>query len=81
MRSVGARRTRHPRQHHPLPDDSAHAFVTDPPYYDAVPYADLSDFFYVWLRRSLADVSMRLLFTRQLRPKDEEIVQLIDRHS
>jgi adenine-specific DNA methylase len=26
---------------------------TDPPYYDNVPYADLSDFFYVWLRRSL----------------------------
>lgn len=36
---------------HPLPDDSASAFITDPPYYDAVPYADLSDFFYVWLRR------------------------------
>jgi putative DNA methylase len=29
---------------HPLPDDSASAFVTDPPYYDAVPFADLSDF-------------------------------------
>ena len=29
-------------------------FITDPPYYDAVPYADLSDFFYVWLRRMLA---------------------------
>ncbi|MEW5890312.1 MAG: DUF1156 domain-containing protein [Pseudomonadota bacterium] len=38
---------------HPLPDDSAQAFITDPPYYDAVPYADLSDFFYVWLRRAL----------------------------
>jgi putative DNA methylase len=34
-----------------LPNDSAQVFVTDPPYYDAVPYADLSDFFYVWLRR------------------------------
>jgi putative DNA methylase len=32
---------------HPLPDESACAFVSDPPYYDAVPYADLSDFFYV----------------------------------
>ena len=41
---------------HPLPDDIAHAFVTDPPYYDAVPYAHLSDFFYVWLRRALQDV-------------------------
>ena len=29
---------------------------TDPPYYDNVPYADLSDFFYVWLRRSLRTV-------------------------
>ena len=41
---------------HPLPDDAASAIVTDPPYYDAVPYAYLSDFFYVWLRRTLADV-------------------------
>jgi putative DNA methylase len=32
---------------HPLPDGSAQLFFTDPPYYDAVPYADLSDFFYV----------------------------------
>ena len=38
---------------HPLPNDSAEALVTDPPYYDAVPYADFSDFFYVWLRRNL----------------------------
>ena len=37
-----------------------HALVTDPPYYDAVPYAYLSDFFYVWLRRSLADVHPEL---------------------
>ena len=38
---------------HPLPDQSADAWVTDPPYYDAVPYADLSDFFLVWLKRTL----------------------------
>ena len=38
---------------HPLPDNSADAFVTDPPYYEAVPYATLSDFFYVWLKRAL----------------------------
>ena len=38
---------------HPLPNDSADALITDPPYYDAVPYAHLSDFFYVWLRRSI----------------------------
>ena len=40
-----------------LPDDAASALVTDPPYYDAVPYADLSDFFYVWLQRSLPNGS------------------------
>ena len=34
---------------HPLPDESASVWFTDPPYYFAVPYADLSDFFFVWL--------------------------------
>ena len=63
---------------HPLPDDSAPALITDPPYYDAVPYAYLSDFFYVWLRRSLADIHPEL-FATQLTPKDEEIV--VDRHT
>lgn len=37
----------------PLPDASAQAWFTDPPYYDSVPYSDLSDFFYVWLKRAL----------------------------
>ncbi|MGO8676641.1 MAG: DUF1156 domain-containing protein [Limisphaerales bacterium] len=37
----------------PLPDSSVSVWFTDPPYYDAVPYADLSDFFYVWLKRVL----------------------------
>jgi len=37
----------------PLPDEAASLWFTDPPYYDAIPYADLSDFFYVWLRRVL----------------------------
>ena len=36
---------------HPLPDHAAQVWFTDPPYYDAVPYADLSDFFFVWLKR------------------------------
>jgi adenine-specific DNA methylase len=35
----------------PLPDDSSGIVFTDPPYYDAIPYADLSDFFLVWLKR------------------------------
>lgn len=34
----------------PLPDDSTRVFFTDPPYYDAVPYADLADFFLSWLK-------------------------------
>ena len=37
----------------PLPADSANIWFTDPPYYDAVAYADLSDFFFVWLKRAL----------------------------
>ncbi len=40
---------------HPLPDQSASVWFTDPPYYDAIPYADLSDFFLVWLKRTLPD--------------------------
>lgn len=58
---------------HVLPDDSAHAFITDPPYYDAVPYAYLSDFFYVWLRRTLGSIQPSL-FAADAVPKDEEIV-------
>ena len=40
---------------HPLPDQAAALWFTDPPYYDSVPYADLSDFFFVWLKRILPD--------------------------
>ena len=58
---------------HPLPDDAANALVTDPPYYDAVPYAHLSDFFYVWLRRSLCQVHPGT-YARMQVPKDTEIV-------
>ncbi len=46
---------------------------TDPPYYDNIGYADLSDFFYVWLRRPLAEV-FPLLFSTLLVPKKEELV-------
>lgn len=46
---------------------------TDPPYYDNVPYSSLSDFFYVWLRRSLRDIHPELLST-MLVPKAEELV-------
>jgi putative DNA methylase len=47
--------------------------ATDPPYYDNVGYADLADFFYVWLRRSLADVYPELMAT-VLTPKADELV-------
>ena len=57
---------------HPLPDESASVWFTDPPYYDAVPYAHLSDFFYVWERRALRDPAVSGSFV--LAPKDEECV-------
>ena len=40
---------------HPLPNDTASVWFTDPPYYDAIPYSDLSDFFLVWLKRVMPD--------------------------
>ena len=43
---------------HPLPDQTAGIWFTDPPYYDAIPYSDLSDFFLVWLKRTLPDHAM-----------------------
>lgn len=57
---------------HPLPDDSVDAVVTDPPYYDAVPYADLSEYFFVWLKQSLRLVHPDLL--DQALPKDDEAI-------
>jgi putative DNA methylase len=52
---------------------------TDPPYYDNVPYADLSDFFYVWLRRSLQPTFPELFATLAV-PKAEELVATPNRH-
>jgi len=63
---------------HPLPDDTVDAVVTDPPYYAAIPYADLSDFFYSWLRRSIGHLHPDL-FTAALSPKDDECVSLSHR--
>jgi len=51
----------------------AAAYSTDPPYYDNVGYADLADFFYVWLRRSLRPLYPELLST-VLTPKSAELV-------
>jgi putative DNA methylase len=52
---------------------------TDPPYYDNIAYADLSDYFYVWMRRSLKAVFPKL-FSTVLVPKDEELVASQYRH-
>jgi putative DNA methylase len=52
---------------------------TDPPYYDNIGYADLSDFFYVWLRRSLKPIFPDLFATLAV-PKDEELVATPYRH-
>ena len=52
---------------------------TDPPYYDNIGYADLSDFFYVWLRRSLKSVFPDLFATAAV-PKTEELVATPYRH-
>jgi adenine-specific DNA methylase len=55
------------------PDDYFDAIFTDPPYYDNVPYSYLSDFFYVWLKRSIGDLYPELFIT-PLTPKSKEIV-------
>lgn len=52
---------------------------TDPPYYDNVPYADISDFFYVWMRHNLSDVWPDELSTLST-PKAEELVADMKRH-
>jgi adenine-specific DNA methylase len=59
-----------------LPDDSAKVWFTDPPYYDSVPYADLSDFFLVWLKRALPGRPLGDPFSRDnvLSPKVAECV-------
>lgn len=56
-----------------LPNDFVSAFVSDPPYYDAVPYADLSDFFVVWLKRTLPEPLMGA-FSTGLSPKADECI-------
>ncbi|NQU14627.1 MAG: DUF1156 domain-containing protein [Desulfobacteraceae bacterium] len=54
-------------------------FSTDPPYYDNICYADLSDFFYVWLRHSLSPIFPALFSTLAV-PKAEELVASPYRH-
>lgn len=64
----------------PHPHDTTPKLIsTDPPYYSAVPYADLSDFFYVWLRRSLGSI-YPTIFNTVLVPKAQEMVADHFRH-
>lgn len=60
-----------------LPDGAV--ISTDPPYYDNIGYADLSDYFYVWLRRNIKDVYPDLGSTISV-PKEEELVATPYRH-
>ncbi|MEM7556372.1 MAG: DUF1156 domain-containing protein [Cyanobacteria bacterium P01_A01_bin.84] len=56
-----------------IPNNSIDSIVTDPPYYGTIPYADLSDFFYVWQKRTLGDIFPDL-FWSELTDKDREAV-------
>jgi putative DNA methylase len=66
--------------------DQFDAIVTDPPYYDAISYSDLMDFFYVWLRRTLHDLSFEIdcVFKQPSSPKwdhEQNDGELIDEAS
>ncbi len=58
---------------------SQYVISTDPPYYDNIGYSDLSDFFYVWLRKSLAGIQPSVVGT-MLTPKADELVANPYRH-
>lgn len=53
--------------------------VTDPPYYDAIAYADLSDFFYIWMKRTLSDI-YAINFATPQTPKQDECTALKHHH-
>ena len=63
-----------------FPEKSIEASITDPPYYDAIAYADISDFFYVWLKRILGPL-YPLNFSTPLTPKAEECTALKYHHN
>ena len=58
----------------PFEDHTFDAVVVDPPYYDAIQYGDLSDFFFVWLKRSVG-VLYPELFSTPLTPKRQEVIE------
>ncbi|MGH8900915.1 MAG: DUF1156 domain-containing protein [Egibacteraceae bacterium] len=57
-----------------FPDATFDAVIVDPPYYDSFQYADLSDFFYVWLKRSIGHLHPGL-FSIPLTPKQQEVIE------
>lgn len=57
-----------------IPDGAFDVVLTDPPYYDAIPYADLSDFFYVWLRRMVRPECCSH-FDNRITDKSQELIQ------
>lgn len=63
----------------PIAENSLDAVITDPPYFDAVPYADLSDFFYVWLKRAVGHLYPEHL-SGKLTPKKKEAIMEPSRH-
>lgn len=60
---------------HFLPDDSVQVILTDPPYYNAVPYADLSDLFYLWQKITLGKTH-KSIFSSANSPKEDEICEM-----
>jgi adenine-specific DNA methylase len=78
MRETGQVEVADAAESYPLHDEAADLWFTDPPYYDAIPYAELSDFFFVWLKRVLPGHSLlRDVYnpTNPLTPKSREVVQ------
>lgn len=60
-------------------DKEITATITDPPYYDAIAYADISDFFYIWLKRNL-NKEFPIIFSTPQTPKSEECTALKHHH-
>jgi putative DNA methylase len=58
----------------PYRDGTVDAVITDPPYYEMIAYSDVSDYFYVWLRRALFDLDPDLFATGELQNKTDEII-------
>ncbi len=61
----------------PWPNESVDAVITDPPYYDNVPYADISDFFYVWLKRSIGHLYPEHFSTEGTPKKAEAVAEAV----